>query len=71
MNVFPYYHSLLPYSYKCILLGSGAIALRPSPAQSLIEDTAAQKECAPIRDKARYPVGALPQNEYFARMRRG
>lgn len=69
-NVFPHYHGLPPYSYMCILLGTGAIPLRPSPALSLTDATAAQKEFASIRDKARHFVGTLPsQYEYFAAMR--
>lgn len=69
-NVFPYYHGLPPYSYMCILLGTGGIPLQPSPALSLADSTAAQKEFAAIRDKARFLVDTLPtQYEYFAQMR--
>jgi flavin-dependent dehydrogenase len=70
-NVFPYYHGLPPYSYMCILLGTGAIPLRPSPAVTMTDDTAAQKEFSAIRDRAKYLVDTLPnQYEYFAEMRR-
>ncbi|NUT51174.1 MAG: tryptophan 7-halogenase [Saccharothrix sp.] len=69
-NVFPYYHGLPPYSYMCILLGAGAIPLRPSPALELADDSAAQAEFAAIRTTARRLVDTLPtQHEYFSRMR--
>ncbi|MBN6039745.1 tryptophan halogenase family protein [Amycolatopsis sp. 195334CR] len=69
-NIFPYYHGLPPVSYMCILLGTGGIEARPSPALALADDTAAQKEFASIRDKAKYLVETLPtQYEYFAAMR--
>ncbi|CCH30882.1 tryptophan halogenase family protein [Actinosynnema sp. NPDC047251] len=68
-NIFPYYHGLPPYSYMCILLGGGAIPLRPSPSLALSDDTAARKEFAAIRDKARHLVERLPaQYEYHARL---
>ncbi len=70
-NVFPHYHGLAPYSYMCVLIGTGAIALRPSPALSLTDDTAARKRFAEIRDKARHLVSTLPsQYEYFTEIRR-
>ncbi|MGC0419060.1 tryptophan halogenase family protein [Embleya sp. AB8] len=69
-TVFPYYHGLPPYSYMCILLGTGGIKLRPSPALGLADQTAARKEFAAIRGKARHLAETLPsQYEYFARMR--
>jgi tryptophan halogenase len=69
-NVFPYYHGLPPYSYMCILLGTGGIGMRPSPALALSDDAAARKEFAAIRDKARHLVETLPSTyEYFAAMR--
>ncbi|MBW4721390.1 tryptophan halogenase family protein [Saccharothrix obliqua] len=69
-NVFPYYHGLPPYSYMCILLGAGAIPMRPSPALALADDSAAQAEFASIRATAQRLVETLPsQHEYFSRMR--
>ncbi|MFF4077784.1 tryptophan halogenase family protein [Streptomyces sp. NPDC001777] len=68
-NVFPHYHGLPPYSYMAVLLGTGAIGLRPSPALAMADPTAAQKEFAAIRDRARHLVDTLPsQYEYFAAM---
>ncbi|WP_411137948.1 tryptophan halogenase family protein [Streptomyces sp. C10] len=68
-NVFPYYHGLPPYSYMCILLGTGNIPVRPAPALALSDTLAAQKEFAAIRDKARYLIDTLPSTyEYFAAM---
>ncbi|WP_275423758.1 tryptophan halogenase family protein [Virgisporangium ochraceum] len=70
-TVFPYYHGLPPYSYMCILLGTGGIPLRPSPALRLADEQAARKEFQALRDKADELVRALPsQHEYFSRMRR-
>jgi hypothetical protein len=70
-NIFPYYHGLPPYSYMCILLGMGGIPLASSPAVALSDDTAAQKEFADIRGRARHLVEKLPnQYEYFAQLRR-
>jgi flavin-dependent dehydrogenase len=69
-NVFPYYHGLPPYSYMCILLGTGGIPVRPSPALALIDDAAARKEFAAVRDMARHLVDTLPtQYRYFAQFR--
>jgi flavin-dependent dehydrogenase len=69
-TIYRYYHGLPPYSYMCILLGTGGIKLRPSPALSLYDETAARKEFAAIRDKASYMSGTLPSHyDYLARMR--
>ncbi|MFJ2909599.1 tryptophan halogenase family protein [Streptomyces sp. NPDC087228] len=69
-NIFPHYHGLPPYSYMAILLGTGAIELRPSPALGLADPTTARKEFAAIRDKARFLVDTLPsQYDYFAALR--
>ncbi|GAA3570843.1 tryptophan 7-halogenase [Amycolatopsis ultiminotia] len=69
-NVFPYYHGLPPYSYMCVLLGTGGIPLRPSPALNISDETAARKEFAAIRDKAKFLVDTLPsQYEYLAELR--
>ncbi|WP_399933706.1 tryptophan halogenase family protein [Streptomyces kanamyceticus] len=69
-TVFPYYHGLPPYSYNCILLGTGGIPVRPSPALDIADEKAALLEFQAIRDKARRLVEELPtQNEYFAAMR--
>ncbi|MBP2334759.1 tryptophan halogenase [Saccharothrix coeruleofusca] len=71
-NVFPYYHGLPPYSYMCILLGMGGIALKPSAALALADDTAALKEFQYIRDRGSELIEALPtQYDYFTRMRPG
>jgi tryptophan halogenase len=68
-NIFPYYHGLPPYSYICILLGTGGIPLRSSPALGLSDDTAAQKEFAAIRGRAQHLTQTLPnQYEYFSAM---
>ncbi|MBW4718049.1 tryptophan halogenase family protein [Saccharothrix obliqua] len=69
-NIFPYYHGLPPYSYMCILLGGGAIPVRPSPALAKSDDTAAREEFAAIRDRARHLVERLPaQYDYVERLR--
>jgi tryptophan halogenase len=68
-TIYPYYHGLPPYSYMCILLGMGGIRLRPSPALSLVDQTATQKEFAAIRGRARVLAGSLPSHyEYLAQM---
>jgi tryptophan halogenase len=70
-TVYPYYHGLPPYSYMCILLGTGGIPLRPSPAVRLADEQVARKEFRALRDKADELVRTLPtQHEYFSRMRR-
>lgn len=69
-SILPYYHGLPPYSYMCILLGAGAIPVKPSPALALADGTAAAKQFSLLRDKARRLVETLPtQYEYFAHMR--
>ncbi|GAA1216969.1 tryptophan halogenase family protein [Prauserella alba] len=69
-SVFPYYHGLPPFSYMCILLGTGGLRPSPSPALALTDDTAVRKEFAAIRDKARSLVDTLPSHyEYLAAMR--
>lgn len=69
-NVFPYYHGLPPYSYMCILLGTGAIPARATPSLGMSDTAAAHKEFAAIRDKARHLIETLPSTyEYFASMR--
>ncbi|MQS39983.1 tryptophan halogenase family protein, partial [Streptomyces katsurahamanus] len=71
-TVHPRYHGLPPYSYNCILLGTGGIQVKPSPALDLIDEKYALAEFQSIREKARTLVGSLPtQNEYFKRMRDG
>ncbi|MFC0432518.1 tryptophan halogenase family protein [Kutzneria buriramensis] len=70
-SIMPYYHGLPPMSYMCILLGGGAIPLRPSPALGLVDDSLAREEFQLIADKARTLVDKLPnQYEYFASLRR-
>ena len=70
-TVFPHYHGLPPYSYMCILLGTGGVPLRPSPALRLADEQAARKEFQALRDKADELVRSLPtQHEYFSQMRR-
>jgi flavin-dependent dehydrogenase len=69
-SIFPYYHGFPPYSYMCILLGGGAIDLKPSPSLALLDDTAARKEFQAIRDKAASLVDTLPDTyQYFSSMR--
>jgi tryptophan 6-halogenase len=69
-SVYPYYHGLPPYSYNCILLGTGGIDVRHSPAIDLVDERAALAEFERIRVKAEKLVHDLPtQNEYFAAMR--
>jgi glycine/D-amino acid oxidase-like deaminating enzyme len=69
-TIFPYYHGLPPYSYMCILLGTGGIPLRPSPALSLMDSAVVAKEFQQIADRARSLVDGLPgQYEYFAQFR--
>jgi tryptophan 6-halogenase len=69
-TVFPYYHGLPPYSYMCVLLGTGGVDLRPTPALKLMDDSAARKEFERVRDRARSLVNTLPsQHEYFAQFR--
>ncbi|MGX1247159.1 flavin-dependent dehydrogenase [Streptomyces pseudovenezuelae] len=71
-TVYPRYHGLPPYSYNCILLGTGGIDVRPSPALDLIDEKDALAEFQLIKDKARTLVASLPtQNEYFRKMRDG
>lgn len=66
----PLHHQGLPsHAYTCVLLGTGAIPLRPSTAVSLVDDTAARKEFAAVRDTAQTLVAELPtQFEYITRM---
>jgi tryptophan halogenase len=65
--VFPYYHGLPPYSYNCVLLGTGGIEVKPSPALALSDGRAASREFALIRERANVLVEKLPtQHEYFA-----
>lgn len=69
-TIYPYYHGLPPYSYMCILLGTGGIKMRPSPALSRMDGTATQKEFAAIQDRTRHLATTLPSHyEYLARMR--
>ncbi|MEO3755187.1 tryptophan halogenase family protein [Streptomyces sp. B6B3] len=69
-TIFPYYHGLPPYSYMCIMLGTGGLELKPSPALALTDPTAAQREFAAIREKTREVMGTLPTAyDYFSRMR--
>jgi flavin-dependent dehydrogenase len=70
-TVFPHYHGLPPYSYMCILLGMGGIELKPSPALSLADESAARKQFHEIHDQAESLIDALPTpHEYFTHMRR-
>ncbi|MBX6381792.1 MAG: tryptophan 7-halogenase [Microbispora sp.] len=69
-TIYPHYHGLPPYSYNCVLLGTGAIRPRYSPALDLADERAALAEFQRIRVKADKLVQELPtQNEYFAHMR--
>lgn len=66
----PMHHrGLPPHALTCVLLGTGAISLRPSAAVSLVDDTAARKEFTAVRDAAQGLVAALPaQYEYLTQM---
>lgn len=65
-SIFPYYHGLAPYSYMCILLGTGGIQLHPSPALVLTDTTAAHAAFQAIRERATALVSSLPHHyEYF------
>jgi tryptophan 6-halogenase len=69
-TTFARYHGLPPYSYNCILLGTGGIPVQASPALDLLDEKPARAEFQAIRDRARALVHALPtQNEYFRAMR--
>ncbi|MFP3987282.1 tryptophan halogenase family protein [Streptomyces sp. E11-3] len=69
-NVFPSYHGLPPYSYNCILLGTGGIQPSPSPALALSDDKLAQKEFEAVRARAQHMTDTLPSHyAYLARMR--
>ncbi|WP_331743247.1 tryptophan 7-halogenase (plasmid) [Streptomyces sp. NBC_01136] len=61
---------LPPHAYTSILLGTGAIALRPRAALALVDDHAARQEFAAVKETARSLVEALPtQYDYFSRLR--
>ena len=69
-TVFPYYHGLPAYSYMCVLLGTGGIELKPSPALRLSDASAAHREFAAIREKTQALTKSLPKAyEYFNSMR--
>lgn len=55
-----YHRGLPPHAYVCVLLGTGAIGLRPSTAVTLVDDTSARKEFAAVREMARSLVDSLP-----------
>ncbi|MEV6971973.1 tryptophan halogenase family protein [Kitasatospora sp. NPDC093806] len=66
-TVFPRYHGLPPYSYMCILLGTGGIELKPSPALALSDPSAAEREFRLIREKTDRLAQVLPKAyDYFA-----
>ncbi|TPQ22180.1 tryptophan halogenase family protein [Streptomyces sporangiiformans] len=65
----PYHQGLPPHAYASLLLGTGAIPLRPSTAITLVDDTAARREFAAVRDEAQGLVGTLPTPyEYITQM---
>lgn len=65
-SVYPYFHGFEPYSYSAMLLGLGGVPLRATPALSLLDDGAATKEFALLREEARGLVDRLPgQYEYL------
>ncbi|MFG2892263.1 tryptophan halogenase family protein [Streptomyces sp. NPDC048248] len=69
-TVYPYYHGLPAYSYMCVLLGTGGIELKPSPALRLSDASAAHREFAAIREKTQALIKTLPKAyEYFNSMR--
>ncbi|MER7702098.1 tryptophan halogenase family protein [Kitasatospora sp. NPDC097605] len=66
-TVFPHYHGLPAYSYMCILLGTGGIELKPSPALALSDPAAAEHEFRLIREKTERLTRTLPKAyDYFA-----
>jgi flavin-dependent dehydrogenase len=66
-TVYPHYHGFEPYSYVCMLLGLGGIALKPSPALSLMAPSPAQHEFKLVAEQAAELERTLPTHyEYFA-----
>lgn len=68
-TVFPHYHGFEAYSYLAMLLGLGGVPVKPAPALSLMDTTAADKEFQLLKDQAADLVKRLPsQYEYLAQM---
>lgn len=68
-TVFPYFHGFEPYSYVAMLLGLGGVAVKPLPALRNIDQTAAKREFALVKQQAQTLVDELPtQYEYFAHL---
>ncbi|QDN81981.1 tryptophan 7-halogenase [Streptomyces sp. S1A1-7] len=66
-SVFPRFHGFEPYSYTAMLLGLGGLPVRPPAALSRMDDTAARREFALIRDQAQALAQRLPsQYAYLA-----
>lgn len=65
----PYHQGLPSHAYACLLLGTGAIRLRPSTALELVDGAAACQEFAAVRDTAQALVAELPaQFAYLTQM---
>lgn len=68
-SVYPYYHGFEPYSYNVMLLGLGRPPARPHPALELLDDTAARRHFADIREQTDRLVRELPsQHAYLAQL---
>ncbi|GHF80905.1 tryptophan halogenase [Kitasatospora xanthocidica] len=68
-TIFPYYHGLPPYSYHCVLLGTGGIQVQSSPALGLTDSGPALEEFRQIREKTDHLISVLPRAyDYFARL---
>lgn len=66
-SVFPRFHGFEPYSYTAMLLGLDGLPVRPPAALSRMDDTAARREFALIRDQAQALAQRLPsQYAYLA-----
>jgi tryptophan halogenase len=66
-NVYPYYHGFEPYSYNVMLLGMGRRPARSHPALTLLDDDAAHRVLASVREQAGRLTAELPsQREYLA-----
>ncbi|MET9763711.1 tryptophan halogenase family protein [Streptomyces sp. NPDC006372] len=70
-TIFPYYHGFEPYSYTAMILGLGGLDVRSLPGLAMMDDVAATKELALIRDQAASLVEQLPSHsEYLAHVHR-
>ncbi|MBC9727069.1 tryptophan halogenase family protein [Streptomyces sp. TRM68367] len=68
-SVYPHYHGFESYSYIAMLLGLGGLDVQAPPTLALLDDTAAVREMALVREQAARLVERLPsQYEYFAHL---